>query len=287
MRTWAGVVVAVSALLVAGCSNKEQELQKQLQDTQTQRSNLEQSIADRDKYLEEVMQSINDVYSNLESVRLKEGKLQQRTGGAETPAQLTSAESRQNLLHEISDIGSTLKDDQKKIAGLQSRMRLSHRQIAGLDTLVESLKSTLAQREQAIAELQARVQGLDSTVAENTRVIALKDDMINDQQRRMNTGYYVIGKKDDLRKRGIIADEGGFLWGLLGSTTVMTTDADTTVFIPIDKTRDDDIHVNGKIDEILPHRSPDTFAMGDNGSDLKIVNPQKFWRENRLVIVVD
>ena len=163
-------------------------------------------------------------------------------------------------------------------------------QIAGLNTLIENLKASIAEREQSITQLQAKVEGLQATMAEKTKQIEEKDMTISDQQRTMNTGFYVVGTRDELRKKGIITDEGGFLWGLLGSTTIMSSSVDQSNFTPIDKTKDQTIKVDGKIEEILPRRNADLFAakQGDeNSSELTIMSPGRFWQENYLIIVKD
>jgi len=279
-------VAALCIVLLIGCNTKEEELQKKLDQTQNERTSLQQNIAERDKYIEDVMQSINQVYTDLEAARAKEGKLLKGAAGKEGSGQPAIVDTRQKVLHDISDIGLVLKENRKKIADIQHRLRLEHNKIAGLDSLISNLKVSLLEREQSIAQLQAQVQGLENTVAEKTRVIEQKDNVIDQQQRTMNTGYYVVGTKDELKKKGIIADEGGFLWGLLGSTTVMASDFDKSSFTPIDKTKGDPIHVDGKIEEILPRRNQEFFATDEQGSSLKIVSPDRFWQNNYLVIVL-
>ena len=101
---------------------------------------------------------------------------------------------------------------------------------------------------------------------------------------------YGQGIRKELKEKGIITDEGGFLWGLLGSTTVMSSGVDPSLFTPIDKTKDQSISVQGKIEEVLPHRSEQFFAMGqpvENSSVLTITHPDQFWQDHYLVIVVD
>jgi len=127
-------------------------------------------------------------------------------------------------------------------------------------------------------------------MAEKTKLLEQKETTIGDQQRTLNTAFYVIGTRDELRKKGIITDEGGFLWGLLGSTTIMNSNADQSNFTPIDKTKDATILVNGRIEEILPRRSAELFAATqkpEKGSELTITSPGRFWQENYLVIVTD
>ena len=283
-------LVALFTVLMIGCNNKEDQLREQLSDTQNEAASLQQGVAERDKYFEDVMRSVNEVYMDLEKARIKEGQLAQRADGGEGPAQFTNAETRQKLLHNISDIGSALKENRKKIADLQVRVRSFNGKMAGLSTLIGSLKKSLQEREQSIAQLEGRVQGLEVTVAEKTKVIAEKESVIDEQQRKMNTVFYVVGTRGELKKKGIITDEGGFLWGLIGSTTVMASGVDQSDFTPIDRTKDQIIHVQGKIEEIFPRRNPEFFATAEqdeNNSDLAIVSPDRFWQDDYLVIVVD
>jgi predicted nucleic acid-binding Zn-ribbon protein len=291
MKTWLALT-AICAVLITGCSNKEKEeqLQQQLTKAQSEQAALQQSITERDKYFEDVVRAVNDVYADLESARAKEAQLVERTGGTEGPAQITNADTRQKLLKSIEEIGSGLKENRKKITDLQSRMKKFRGEIAGLNTLIDNLKNSLQEREQSIAKLETRVQGLEATVAEKAKVIEEKEGVIGDQQKKMNTGFYVAGTRKELKEKGIISDEGGFLWGLLGSTTVMASGVDRSLFTAIDKTKDQLITVAGKIKEILPRRSEDLFTMAQpaaNKSDLTIVHPEKFWQDNYLVIVLD
>ena len=66
--------------------------------------------------------------------------------------------------------------------------------------------------------------------------------------------------RHELEEKGIIKDEGGFLWGLLGSTTTLAPGFDERLFKPMNKEVNTAIQVNGKIDEILPRRSVQSYS---------------------------
>jgi outer membrane murein-binding lipoprotein Lpp len=286
------MILAVCGVLVFGCTNKdkEEELRQQVSQNQSQKTALEQGIADRDAYFDDVMRGINQVYADLEKSRSKEATLKGEAGVNEGTAHFTNAEARQKLMQNISDIGAGLKANRKQIADLQAKVKSMNGKMEGLNTLIENLKVSIQEREESIAKLEARVQGLETTVIEKTRVIAEKEVTIETQQKVMNTAFYVVGTRDELKKKGIINDEGGFLWGLLGSTTIMASGIDGSQFTPIDKLRDQKIQVAGKIDEILPRRNADFFATArqeEGSSELTIVRPDKFWQDRYLVIVVD
>jgi predicted nuclease with TOPRIM domain len=283
--TRTAAVLALCAVLAAGCSHKEEELQKRLDETQKDRAALEESVTDRDKYIDEVMHAVNSVYADLEQARVKEGKVLRNSGAAPESGQ--SADVRATTLNDLRSIGDVLKENRKRITDLQKRLHAQNIRLANLDTLLQNLQTTLREREQSIAMLQGRVAGLETTVAEKVRTIEEKELQIDDQRKQMRSGYYVVGTREELKKKGIITDEGGFLWGLLGSTTIMASAVDPAEFTVIDKTQDQEIHVNGQIEEILPRRNADLFATDETRSELRIVQPDKFWQDKYLVVVVN
>ena len=280
-------VVAIAILLVfTGCNNSELE---------NKNKELQQQLAAKDQYIEEVSSAINEIHNQLESTWAMENKVIQQSLAREGSKAPSHLQVKQQILNRISDIDSILAANRKKLSNLQNRLKTAAIQYAGLQKMVDGLKATLEEREKTLADLQARVKSLESEVSEKTRVIVAREATIDDQSnqlnertRQMNTVYYVIGKKDDLEKKGIVADEGGFLWGLLGSTTVLAGNFNSDLFQKMDKTKEAQIDVSGKIAEIIPKRDAGSFSMEETSGGhtiLKIVNSDQFWKVNRLVII--
>lgn len=291
MRT---TVVGVTGLLLlfAGCSDqrREEDLMAKLAQAQKDRESFQQQLGERDRHIEQVMDEINGIYTELEQARIKEGKLVQRSREAGGVAESGEIDTREKFLSSIKDIGNDLRENRKRIADLQSRLKKNQVELAGLNKLVENLKVTIEEREQSIARLEAKVQGLEVTLLEKDRMIWDRDTTIENQKRSMNVAYLTTGQREQLEERGIIRDEGGFLWGLLGSTTVMASGVDVKEFTPLDRSREQTILIPGKVEEILPYRNPELFTMsevGEKGSELKILNPEKFWQDKYLVVIVD
>jgi predicted nucleic acid-binding Zn-ribbon protein len=277
------------ALLLTGCGTKEEELQKQIAQLQSEKTALKQSMEERERFIGEVVQAVNDVYADVEAARVKEAKLVQRVGGPEGTGTVTNTDTRKELLTNISEIGATLKENQTKIANLQAKAKTLGGQIAGLNKVIEGLKQTIAEREASIAALEARVSGLESSVAEKTKMISERDLTISEQQKALNTAYYIVGTRSELKDKGIINDEGGFLWGLLGSTTVLGNEIDRSLFTAIDITKEEMIPIDGEVDLLIPKRKEEFFELKreGNASALAIKNPTKFWQEKYLVIVLN
>ncbi|MBI1803665.1 MAG: hypothetical protein HY033_12350 [Ignavibacteriae bacterium] len=296
MRVVCGFAVVLS-LIVGGCNYQSEELEKRNAELQKKADELNQEMVSRDAYVESVMTAINDVYNTIEGVHSKEKKILRETTGLEGAKKLTSRDVRERLLKEISLIDSTLKSNEEQIAGLEKKVSSYRSRFAGLQRMVANLKQAVEEREQAIAELETKVRGLETQLTEKTKLVAQRDSVIGNQNNLIDnqhyhliTAYYIIGRRDELEQKGIIAREGGFLWGWLGSTTVLKNGFDASSFKPINKTESATIEVNAPISEIIPQRNERFYtATKYDGSQsiLKIVEPKNFWQDSYLVIVTD
>jgi uncharacterized coiled-coil protein SlyX len=277
-------------LLSAGCNNRVEELEKQNASLQSTNQRLSQDLVSRDEYVDNVTNEINGVYASIEEMKAKEGSVLRETSTMESDKKLSREEMRGRLIDRVRLIHESLEANHKRLASIQSRLSASKKQYAGLQKMLDNLKQTLAERDQSIAALTTRVTGLEQEVTDKTQMITQKDAVISDQHRVITTTFYIAGTRDELEKKGIIKDEGGFLWGLLGSTATLASGFDPSYFKPLDKEMTNTIAVNGKIDEIIPKRSESFYKKTELGNDqtmLTIASPDRFWQDKYLVIVTD
>ena len=59
----------------------------------------------------------------------------------------------------------------------------------------------------------------DNRISEQNTKIDEQSGIITTQDTELHRAYFVAGEKSRLKEKGIIDDEGGFLWGLIGSRT--------------------------------------------------------------------
>ena len=293
------VQLALVILILAGCedANKKKQMEKDYTDMVTETALLRKDIDARDKFIDQIMKSVNEIYVSLERTRTKTAKVLAHANVGEGEPKISPEDIRKLVLKELYVVSTQLRANSKRISSLQDKLNTSAQRYGSLEMLVGNLKSSVAEREKAIASLEDQVKSLRGDIAEKVRELGEKDEllqsresMIQNQVSRMNTVYYVAGTRDELVHRGIISKEGGFLWGLLGATTVMSADADSSDFRPIDMTQYPAIHVNGKVAELIPRRTPSSFQVGQAGSDdgyVMIKKPKSFWRDKYLVIVLD
>jgi uncharacterized protein YoxC len=291
--TFAAVLIAT----LIGCNNRSEELEKQNSSLQAQNNQLSQDLTARDEYIDNITQSVNDVYSSLENVRAHEGMVLKETNEMEAKKKLTSQEVRQKLMAQVTLIDSSLKENHRRIADLQTKLSSAKKQYAGLKRMVTSLQQTVAERESTITQLGQRILGLEAEVRTKTTMIAERDstiqqqhNVIGSQHLEINRAYYIIGKRRDLESKGVITSQGGFLWGLLGSSTVLASGFDPKLFTAIDKFENTTIDINGTINELIPKRKEQFYSATEVNRDkttLTIAEPQAFWQDRYLVIITD
>ena len=127
---------------------------------------------------------------------------------------------------------------------------------------------------------------------------AALNDTVTNMSVRENTVYYVIGTRDQLKRKGLIVEEGGsrVLWVLwkTGTTLQSARELDPAQFTPINKRQLTEIplpHPDG-VYRILSRQDPaylETRPDADRhirGSSLRIVSPEDFWRNSRFLIIV-
>lgn len=289
MRTVLICSVAFAFLMVGCDKGKLAELQNKNQE-------LTKELAQKDQYIEDVTATMNEIHNQLESAWSMEKKVIRQANSGEVRANLSQAELKQKILSRISDINAILAQNRKRLVDLQHRMKSAKTQYVSLEAMSDNLKKTLEEREQSIADLNAHVQNLETELGEKVRIIATRDttisqqkQMLDDRVSQLHTVFYVVGKRGDLKDKGIISNEGGFLWGLLGSTTTLGTKYDNEYFQTIDKTQQSQIEIPGTIDEIVPRRDESSYksvVTDDGHTILTITDPDTFWQESHLAIVV-
>jgi peptidoglycan hydrolase CwlO-like protein len=292
------LILSLCAVLLAGCNTRSKELEKQNAELQAKSNELYKELSTRDEYIGQVMDAVNGMHENLEGAREKEKLLLSETDKMEGANKASSGEIRQKMLGQIAEIDSSLKSDRKKLAELQAKVRSYRTQFASLNKMIEGLKKTLEERETSIAALQTRVAELEGEVSQKTMMVAQRDSTINEQQTvisrqtsKINTGYYIVGTRRELKEKGIIADEGGLLWGLFGTTTILANGFDSKLFTPINKTTEMKIEVKGAINEIVPKRNLQFYSTAASAdrerSTLTILKSEQFWQDNFLVIITN
>ena len=99
----------------------------------------------------------------------------------------------------------------------------------------------------------------------------------------LNTVYYVIGTKDELKEHSII--EGG---GFLRKTKILPSDFDRNYMQRADRRTLTSLPLDSKKAKVLTNQPSDTYTIESGANDMKtlvITSPDAFWQTSNIVVI--
>ena len=117
--------------------------------------------------------------------------------------------------------------------------------------------------------------------------IAKKDEKISPQAYEMNKAFYTCGTYKELKAKGLLTKEGGFIG--LGKTEALTGNFPDNSFVQIDITQFNSIPVNSKGAKLISEHPAGSYEfVRDNDKIIKsidIKDPALFWKISKYAVV--
>ena len=281
-------LVALLGLAACNSGKSEEEMAEQARADATKQE-LETAVADRDQLLS----LVNEINTGMEQIKQLENIL---TVSNNIPGETTG--QREQIQSDIAAIQKALQERRLKLAELEKKLDSSNLtnnnlrktiaslrgQIDSQAKEIETLKSNLGEANERIGQLDAAVDSLNTTVNDvaNERDLAQQESI--ELANELNTCYYVIATKSELKDHKIIET------GFLRKTKLMKGDFDQNFFTTADKRVLTSIALHSNKSEVLTNQPKNSYSIEDNNGQkiLKITNPDLFWSlGNYLVIKID
>lgn len=283
--------LALSAVLVLSACNKksdEEAAQEQaLQDASKQE--LATAVAERDQLLS----LVNEISSGMDQIKRLENILTVTNGmKGETASQ------RAQIQADIAAIQQTLQQRREQLADLEAKLNKSNLNNSNLKKTIETLRSqidsqaaeietlraNLTEANRQIGELNTAVDSLNTTVTTVTGERDAAQQESTELTNELNTCYYVIASKKELKDHKIIET------GFLRKTKLMKSDFDQNFFTTGDKRTLSSIPLHSTKAEVLTNQPAGSYTITEQGGQkvLNITNPDLFWSlSNYLVVKID
>ena len=248
-------------------------------------------IANAEK--DSLLSLINDINEGMMQIRDMEKIISASNLNAETP------NKKQQIMDNMALIQQALQDRREKLAALERRLKNSSGNSSQLQETIDGLKKQLEEQQATINQLteelrkaHIEIQSLNTTVdslnvanqtiAEQKEEAEVKSEQLANE---LNTCYYVIGSKSELKEHKIIET------GFLRKTKVMEKDYEIEYFTKGDKRTLAEIPLYSKKAKIYTKQPADSYEIvtaDDNTKTIVITNPTKFWElSNFLVVQID
>ncbi|MDU1903946.1 MAG: hypothetical protein E6772_04110 [Dysgonomonas sp.] len=282
-------IACLSLTMLASCNVKDSNEYKSLQ---AERDSLLQITSKDQADIADLMSIINEVNSNFDQIKEAEKYL---TVQANSKGEL-STDTKKRIRDNFNMINDILKKNKADIATLNQKLKNSGGQSAQLKQTVERLTAELEQRSASILELRdalvtrdAQIASLSGTVEKlSTDVKELTDETveqaakIKEQEKELNTAYYIFGTSKELKEAKVIS--GGFL----ASSKILNESIDKSIFIKIDIRDVQEIPVYSKKVKVLSDQPKDSYSINkgaDGNASIKILDYKRFWSLGKFLII--
>jgi len=252
-------------------------------ETERKLAELEQANAQKDSLMQEVAISsrlISDVNAELAKAKIRN----RLNVSSESPITASNDTLIAKLRYVVARVGETeraLNDSRQRVKNLTT---LSDSLRATLDTTVGNMQAVIASQKTTIDLLTEQV----NTLTEEN--VALRDSL--------STGYYVIGTRAELKKKGILTERGGgrvlFVLWRTGKTLQPARNLDPSLFTAIDTRKVTSIPLPSTrasyrvaslqdLEYIAEQRNNDKYS---GVSSLTITSPVDFWRTSKFLVII-
>lgn len=291
-------LLIAASLTLGACDNSKAELQKQLEQVKL-------ISAEKDSLLKDVMstsQFIADV--NGELARVKDANVGKPTkGGAGELPNASPTEQRAQILERIKQLTDRVNEAESRLAASRQRVKnltgenaTLTAQLAQYDSTITAFKAIIENQKAEIATLTEQVtalQGENKVLKADKETLTSEKAALTSEKAALtterNTVYYVVGTKDELRKKGIIVKKGGILG--IAATDVPATSLNPADFTAVDKTKTAEITLPraDKSYRILSRQdvgAAEAAPKGGYQTAIKITNAEQFWAASKFLIIV-
>jgi len=281
------ILLVGAGVVVYALYNRERN--KHLALIESQRQSFAELLTARDSTINEWVVTFDQIEKDLATIVQKENLITVQSTDAEL-----SQDKKQQILEEIKNINTLLDLNKKKIASLNAELKKSGGSIKGLQEKIAELEVTVKQREKEIMELKMALTDKNFEIEQlNTRMtdlqitVAQRDEEIHNKTYEMNKAFLAYGTYKNLREKGLVAKEGGFLG--LGKKESLIEDFPDSLFNQIDITEMRTIPVNSKNAKLITEHPTNSYELVHEDEDkiafIEIKDPDLFWKISKYAVV--
>ena len=271
------------ALSLGACNNLTGGQQDAVQQ---ERDSLQRIINEKDMELDDILSTFNEVQEGIRKINEAEGRVTIADGSPE------SASTKDVIRENMQFIQDAMQQNREMIAQLQQKLEKSSIKNTKMQQTIENLQAQIDTQAARIQELEASlaekdalieaqgdaIAGLSNDVASLTEENKANKDKMQQQDKELNSAWFVFGTKNELKEQKIL-DKGDVL---------KSGDFNKDYFTKIDIRYDKDIKFYSKSAQLLSSHPSGSYQLTKDKQgqyELHITDPQKFWSVSKYLVV--
>ena len=277
------VATAIMMLLVTGC--KEERKTTAVVDNSVADS-LQKIIVQKDNEINDMMSTLNQIQEGFRQITEAENRVNIVKDGERT-------DKAQQIRENIEFISNTMKHNRELIEKLRQQVRESSlkgdqlkgtietmiKQLDEKDQQLQQLRAELDSKNIHINELDEQITNLNKNVTTLTEETKQKTQTISNQDKQLNTAWFVFGTKKELKEQHILQK----------GDKVLQSNFNKSYFTKIDIRVDKEIKLYSKSAKILTMHPSSSYTLQQDANKqyvLRITNPDIFWSTSKYVVIL-
>ena len=275
------LLFVVALLSLTACNQKNGSESKLVQ----QADSLNRIIAQKDNEINDMIGMMNDIEEGFRAINAAEERVSVARQGEGSSA-------KERIQENMQFIKQTMQQNRELINKLRNQLRQSS--VKGdqlrrtLETLTQQMEEKDAQLKALQAELQAKniqIEELSEQVSDlSTNVSNLKEESseksqtISQQDKQLNTAWFVFGTKKELKEQHIVEDG-----------EVLRSNFNQDYFTKIDIRVDKEIKLYSRSAKLLTDHPASSYKLEQDANKqyvLRIENPSKFWSTSKYLVIM-
>jgi DNA repair exonuclease SbcCD ATPase subunit len=277
------IILIIATTLLTACGNKQEEAEKNpLADSLSNvNAQLNSQLSQKEAALQEFIDAFNEIQDNINQIKEKEKIVTNST-------QTGDVKSKEETIKEdIQAIYDLLNKNKMKVASLSKKLKDANIKNESLEKMIANLQSMIDEKDKEIEALKDKIEALNielSNLQTSYQELAQENEV---KTEKLYTAYYAIGTAKELKEKGVITKEGGFIG--IGKATKLKDDFNKDYFTKIDVTKITSIPISAKSAKVLTtHPSNSYKIVGDKKhvDRIEIINPDEFWSASKFLVIV-
>jgi hypothetical protein len=281
------LILLITGIIAFSIYNRDHK--KLLSQMDAQKNSFTNIITSRDSVIGDWVTTFGDVERNIAIIKEKEHIIATNSSNMEL-----SKDKRQQVVEDIKYINTLLEQNKKKIASLNAQLGKSGGTIKALQNTISELEASVKKSETEVSDLKTmllsknfEIEQLNTKNSDLQTTIVQKDEKITTQTNEMNKAYFALGTYKQLKAKGLLTKEGGFIG--LGKTKTLSGSFSDSSFVQIDITVTKSIPVNSKSAKLISEHPAGSYQFNrDNNKrivSIEISDPAQFWKISKYAVL--
>lgn len=282
MRKLFIAALLISAIGLISCEDKKTAVPTE----NTERiDSLQRIITQKDNEINDMLGTLNAIQEGLRQISEAENRVTIVKDGEST-------NKASQIQENINFISQQMKRNRELVSKLRQQFRESSLKGDKLKETIDGLVMQLDAKERELQQLRAELNSKDIHIQElndqvsdlNTNVNSLSEESakksmtISNQDKQLNTAYYVFGTKSELKAQNILEND-----------RVLQSNFNKSYFTKVDIRVDKEIKLYTKSAKILTAHPASSYTLLKDANKqyvLRITNPDSFWSTSKYLVVL-